>query len=91
MPLASWLFIRGTESIWVERPYGHVMIVAGPGTSREERSFSDEPALQAFQMSLAERLSEAGWLLWGFNRERRVRDDRRSARRDTPERRRVRA
>ena len=87
MPLASWLFIKGSESIWVERPYGHVIIVAGPGTTRDERDFPDEPALQAFQVSLAERLSEAGWFLWGVNRERRSREDRRAPARGTSDRR----
>ena len=53
------------------------MIVAGPGPTREERSFPDEEALQAFQIGLGERLSEAGWLLWGFDRDRRERNERR--------------
>jgi hypothetical protein len=87
MPLASWLFVKGSESIWVERPHDHVIIVAGPGTARDERSFPDEPAVQQFQVSLAEQLSEAGWFLWGVNRERRGDRERRVTARGTPDRR----
>jgi hypothetical protein len=87
MPVASWLFIRGSESIWIERPHGHTMIVAGPGTQREEREFNDEDSLQAFQVAIATRLTEAGWFLWGFDRERRQAPDRRQAPRDVKDRR----
>jgi hypothetical protein len=81
MPLASWLFVRGSESIWIERPQGHTMLVAGPGTFREEKDFADEDALQAYQVDLATRLTDAGWFLWGFDRERRQDG---SERRQTP-------
>ena len=87
MPQGSWLFIRGSESIWVERPHGLMMVVAGPGAARDIRQFQDEPALDAFQVDLAERLSSAGWFLWGVNRERRQNRDRRTNRRPTPDRR----
>jgi hypothetical protein len=88
MPLGSWLFIRGSESIWVERPHGRVMIVAGPGAVRDVREFDTDPALDAFQVALAERLTSAGWFLWGVNRERRVSGERRSVARSSPDRRR---
>jgi hypothetical protein len=88
MPLASWLFVRGAESIWIERPHGHTMLVAGPGTFREEHDFSDEDALQAYQVDLATRLTDAGWFLWGYDRERRARADRRQSPRDAKDRRR---
>jgi len=87
MPLASWLFLRGKESVWVERPHGRTMLVAGPGTFREEKEFADEDALQAYQVELATRLTEAGWFLWGFDRERRHAADRRLADRNTSDRR----
>ena len=45
MPLGSWLFIKGSESIWVERPHGRVMVVAGPGAARDVREFDTDPAL----------------------------------------------
>ena len=59
------------KSIWIERPHGRTMVVAGPGKYREERDFPDEDALQDYQVDLATRLTDAGWFLWGFDRERR--------------------
>ena len=77
MPLASWLFLKDAETIWVERPYGTTLIVAGPGKgARQERNFRDEADLDRFQMDLAQRLATDGWFLWGINRDRRAaRDD----------------
>jgi hypothetical protein len=89
MPLASWLFVKDGQSIWIERPHGYTMIVAGPGAAREEHDFSDEQAMEAFQVSLVERLTEAGWFLWGFDRERRSGRDRRTVDRNVPDRRRA--
>jgi hypothetical protein len=88
MPLASWLFVRGSESIWIERPHGRMMVVAGPGPRRDEQEFADEDALQAYQVALATRLTDAGWFLWAFDRDRRQMPDRRSASRTTKDRRR---
>jgi hypothetical protein len=88
VPLASWLFVRGSDSIWIERPHGHTMLVAGPGAFREEHEFSDEGALQAYQVDLATRLTDAGWFLWGFDRERRHGSERRQTARVSKDRRR---
>jgi hypothetical protein len=87
MPLASWLFIKDGQSIWIERPYGLAIIVAGPGSAREQHEFPDEQALEAFQIAIGERLTEGGWFLWGFDRERRVGRERRRIDRTTPDRR----
>ena len=87
MPLASWLFVRDSASIWVERPYGCTVIVAGPGSSREQRDFISEEALNAYQIALAERLANDGWLLWPHNLDRRSGQDRRQARRGGVDRR----
>ena len=87
MTPASWLFIKGDQSIWIERPYGCSMIVAGPGTIREEHDFPDEDALQVYQIGIADKLASAGWLLWGVNRQRRSGDDRRGTTRQSSERR----
>ena len=87
MPLASWLFIKDGQSIWIERPYGFAMIVAGPGSAREQHEFPDEQALEAFQIAIGERLTEGGWFLWGFNRERRVGRERRKYDRPAADRR----
>ena len=80
MPHSSWLFIKGSESIWVERPHGRLLIVCGPGESHQERDFISEQALDRFQIELAERLADAGWFLWGVNRDRRVHAERRRSR-----------
>ena len=88
MPLSSWLFIRDSESIWVERPFGSTLIVAGPGARREQREFINEDALNAFQIELAERLAAGGWFLWDYNRDRRTQIDRRQNPRPTADRRR---
>lgn len=87
MTPSSWLFVKGDQSIWIERPYGRSMIVAGPGRLREEHDFKDEDTLQGYQMALADRLASAGWLLWGVNRQRRSGPDRRKTGRDTSDRR----
>src|SRR5215813_9386571 len=73
MPIASWLFIRGSESIWIERLSGNTLIIAGPGHRRQQRRFFSEEQLQRFQMRLAEKLAEHRWFLWAYNRDRRSR------------------
>jgi hypothetical protein len=90
-PSSSWLFIKDNQSIWVERPHGRLIIVAGPGKSHEQRDFISEEALDQFQMMLAERLANDGWFLFGVNRERRLATDRRSTTRGTPDRRSLRS
>lgn len=87
MPLASWLFIKGSESVWIERPVGRTMIVAGPGPEREEHDFSSDEALEAFQIRLAERLVGDGWFLWAYDRDRRSGGDRRGTSRGGADRR----
>ena len=88
MPHKSWLFIKDGRSIWIERPHRHSITVAGPGSTSERHHFLDEEAVEAFEVSIGERLTEAGWFLWGFDRERRHLPDRRGVVRDFPDRRR---
>ena len=87
MPMASWLFVKDGQSIWIERPHGFSMIIAGPGPVREQHDFPDEKTLEAFQVSIGERLTEGGWFLWGFDRGRRNGRERRSLDRKAPDRR----
>jgi hypothetical protein len=86
MPSSSWLFIRGEESIWIERPYGLTIIVAGQGAARTHLEFQDEDALQAYQVATAEGLAREGWFLWAFDADRR-RHERRATLRTTADRR----
>lgn len=73
MRIASWLFIRGSESIWIERLPGNTLIIAGPGRRRQQRRFFSEDQLQRFQMRLAEKLAGQRWFLWAYNGDRRSR------------------
>ena len=83
---SSWLFIRGQERIWIERPIGLAMIIVGPGARRAHIHFMDENAVEAYQIATAERLTRDGWFLWGFDRDRRS-GDRRAERPIEPDRR----
>jgi hypothetical protein len=87
MPLASWLFVRNGQSIWVERPHGFSIIVAGPGAQREQHDLADEKAVEEFQIAIGERLTNAGWFLWGFDKDRRTGRERRVIDRNAPDRR----
>jgi hypothetical protein len=87
MPSSSWLFIRDGESIWIERPYGFSIRVAGPGAARAHLDFPNEQAVQEYQVATAERLTGSGWFLWGFDKERRTRGERRKGLRTVADRR----
>jgi len=83
----SWLFVKGEETIWILRSADGHVAVCGPGTAREDLSFDGDKAMEAFQVSFAERLMLTGWILWGVDRERRARQDRRSTAREAVDRR----
>jgi hypothetical protein len=68
--------------------HGYTMLVAGPSARCEEREFADEDAVQRYQVALAARLTDEGWFLWAFDRDRRAVAERRSVPRDTGDRRR---
>lgn len=84
----SWLFVRGAESIRVVRPTDQSLLVLGPGPLRDVRDFRSDADVEAFQMALAERLSELGWVLLGPDVDRRGGEDRRRTSRSASDRRR---
>ncbi len=84
---ASWLFIKGPDTIWLLRSEPDHLAVCGPGPCREHFRFEDDSAMEAFQVSFAERLIAGGWILWGIDRERRSGHDRRGASRHASDRR----
>ena len=68
----AWLFVRGPESIRVERDdAGPTLLVAGPGAERQHRVFRDHIELAVFEMELERRLRGAGWEIERFQTERR--------------------
>jgi hypothetical protein len=86
MHQASWLFVRGPESILVVRPAGTVLNINGPGRARAERRFDGESEVQDYQVRLAEEFSAAGFILIGENHERRNGHERRKMSRGTDRR-----
>lgn len=85
---ATWLFVRGVESIRVVIGEPWKLLVSGPGAKRWSYTFdSDEERIQ-FQSSLEERLRLQGWMLEGYDRDRRINPDRRGAQRAARDRRR---
>jgi hypothetical protein len=83
----SWLFVKGQETIWILRSADRHVAVCGPGTAREDLRFDGDKAIEAFQVSFAERLMLTGWTLWGVDRERRAGRDRRLTAREATDRR----
>jgi hypothetical protein len=61
----TWLFVRDSESIWLQRPADGALRVAlhGPLTHRSEFSFPGELELLDFISDVERRLLEKGWTL----------------------------
>lgn len=78
MSVLAWLFLRGSESIRIERdPKAFVLRVEGPGYEREVHAFKDESEVGEFQRTYEARLLAEGWVL-GASQERRSGRDRRA-------------
>ena len=83
----SWLFTRSDKSIYIVRSnQAPSLTIYGPDRARHEETFSDESAMQQYQMSVAESLAAAGWISYEMNYDRRVGERRKTAR-NTPDRR----
>ena len=76
---AAWLFVRASESIWLQRSSERdlELIVLGPGPARHVYVFRNEEELQNFQGQVEQRLVTTGWILEAFSPERRAGRDRR--------------
>lgn len=61
----TWLFVRESESIWLQRPADGALRVAlhGPLTHRREFTFHGELELLDFISDVERRLVERGWTL----------------------------
>jgi hypothetical protein len=57
-----WVFIRHSQCIQVKARQLS-LIIEGPHQASDQYRFDSEQDLQSFQMTLAEQLSERGWLL----------------------------
>ena len=87
MSVLAWLFLRGAESIRIERdPKAFVLRIDGPGYEREVHAFKDEAEVAEFQRNYEARLMAEGWML-GASHERRSGRDRRTNSRGTDRRR----
>ncbi len=88
MPPASWLFVRGIETIRVILGGEWKLLVSGPGAKRWSYTFDSDEERFHFQTSLEERLRLQGWALEGYEHDRRGGRDRRTGHRGTRDRRR---
>jgi hypothetical protein len=85
-----WTFSRGNRRLEIRRREagdGQILEVTG-GDSPGSTTFPDVAALVAHQSRFEAFLLKDGWSFLGFAPERRTHDDRRNARRSTPDRRR---
>jgi hypothetical protein len=64
----AWLFVRGGESIWIQRSEEGAFDLAmhGPSFTRHHYSFRDGRELNAFLANAEQRLVPAGWTLQRF-------------------------
>jgi hypothetical protein len=63
MPPAVWLFVRGAQSLRVERPAGILaLLVKGPAAARRWYAFDRESELLEFQRTFERGLRGDGWL-----------------------------
>jgi hypothetical protein len=65
----AWLFVQGSESIWIQRGDGAdelVLMMHGPAGHKRRYLFADEAALQSFLTDAERRLTGAGWWLQRF-------------------------
>jgi hypothetical protein len=70
-PVYTWLFVRGPETLTVER-FALVRVAVSSATGRQVHEFDAPVKLLEFQMNLQSELIQAGWSLEAFHPERRT-------------------
>jgi hypothetical protein len=68
MVRGAWLFVRGGESIWIQRSDrgAYELAMHGPSINRHHYSFRDARELGDFLANVEQRLIPAGWTLQRF-------------------------
>jgi hypothetical protein len=72
-PVYTWLFVRETESLTIERLTPVRMAVSSVAGERRIHEFDTPVTLLEFQLGLQSDLIRAGWSLDSFHPERRAR------------------
>jgi hypothetical protein len=64
----AWLFVRGGESIWLQRSGtdGFGLDMHGPLSLRRHYSFASDAELDSFLADVESRLKPGGWVLQRF-------------------------
>lgn len=67
----SWLFAKGSESVWIYRPNASDLLICGPRSGRLRCAFTDAKGLEIYHADLESDLLAAGWELLGEGYDRR--------------------
>jgi hypothetical protein len=87
-PAYRWLFVRGADTLTVERLTSLCLAVSSSTGDRRVHDFGSGINLLEFQIALHGHLIDTGWALDDFSPERRIRpEDRRQTRTGAPDRR----
>ena len=78
-PVYTWMFVRGSERLTIERPTILKLVVSMPGGEPRAFDFESTAALMEFQVGFEKHLTATGWSLEAFHPERRSGGDRRGA------------
>jgi len=89
MPRIAWLFLRGPDSVRIQRRSTHLVLeILGPGEAHQSHTLPDEDALIQFLVNYERKLLAEGWILQAYE-DRRSGRDRRGAVRGPDRRRRA--
>jgi hypothetical protein len=72
-PVYTWIFVRETEILTIERLTPLRVAVSSPADGRRVHEFETPVTLLEFQLGLQSELVGAGWSLDSFQPERRTR------------------